>query len=103
MSGETPAMNEVSRDTSSRESLKPGMSSVTISTQNPIAWRRRIVSRIGSRGPPRALRFFEHRDRPLAGDQRFVVGAHDNARAQAERITNERFGRHRDGRRDRLW
>ena len=47
MSGETPATNAVSRVSSSRESLKPGMSSVTISTQKPIACSRRIVSRIG--------------------------------------------------------
>ena len=32
---------------------------------------------------PAALRLLEHRDRPLARDQRLVVGADDDARAQA--------------------
>ena len=41
------------------------------------------------------LRFLEHRDRPLAGDQRLVVGADDDARALPQRIADERFRRWR--------
>ena len=37
---------------SASASLKPGISSVTISTQMPAAWSQRIVSRIGCSRPP---------------------------------------------------
>ncbi len=44
--------NSVSRRNSSSESLNPGISSVTISSQIPMSCNRRIVSRIGPIRPP---------------------------------------------------
>ena len=36
--------------------------------------------------------FFENCDRPLAGDERLVVGADENFRALIERVANQSFG-----------
>ena len=52
MSGDTDAMNCAASRSSSSESLKPGMTSVTISSQNPLSHTILIESRMVWSSPP---------------------------------------------------
>src|SRR5262249_7491430 len=64
--------------------------------------RRAVAVRYESRRQARGLGFLEHRDGPLARDERLVVCADDDARALAQSIADEKFRRCFDRRSDSL-
>jgi hypothetical protein len=66
-------------------------------------FRGAISIRHVRRRQPRQPRFLEDRDRPLARNQRLVVGAHHHARPETKRIPDERARRRLHRRHDRGW
>ena len=61
--------------------------------------RRAVAVRHEAGDEARGFGLLEHRDRPLARDQRLVVRADDHARAESLRVAHHRLGRRVDRRR----